>query len=59
MTAAELRTRGARLPGALDEADPEAIRAVLRELTPRQALRVCHAAAAQGGRLRIGGGDLA
>lgn len=45
MTAAEVRTRGARLAEALDEADPDAIRAALSGLTPRQALRVCRAAA--------------
>ncbi|GJE64140.1 hypothetical protein LNAOJCKE_1340 [Methylorubrum aminovorans] len=55
MTAAEARTRGARLAVALDEADPDAIRSLLRDLTPRQALRVVRAAAAaQDGRLRIG-----
>ncbi|MFJ7437334.1 hypothetical protein ACIQW5_06725 [Methylorubrum thiocyanatum] len=55
MTAAEARTRGARLAAALDDADPDAIRDLLRGLTPRQALRVVRAAAAaQGGRLRIG-----
>jgi hypothetical protein len=55
MTAAEARSRGARLAAALDEADPDAIRALLRGLTPRPALRVVRdAAAAQGGRLRIG-----
>ncbi len=55
MTAAEVRTRGARLAEALSEADPDAVRAALWGLTPRQALRVCQAAAAaQGGRLRIG-----
>ena len=56
MTAAEARTRGARLAAALDDADPVEIRSILRGLTPRQALRVVRAAAAaQGGRLRIGG----
>ena len=55
MTAAEARTRGAWLAAELDEADPDEIRSLLRGITPRQALRVVRAAAAaQGGRLRIG-----
>ncbi|WP_375275580.1 hypothetical protein [Methylorubrum thiocyanatum] len=55
MSAAELNVRAARLVDALDEADPHAIRAALHGLSPRQANAACRAAAAaQGGRLRIG-----
>ncbi len=55
MSAAEVRTRAARLADALGEADPVAIRAATYGLSPRQANAVClAAAAAQGGRLKIG-----
>jgi len=55
VTPEELRVRAARLVDALAEADPPAIRAALHGLNPRQANRVCRAAAAaQGGRLCIG-----
>lgn len=55
MTPEELRVRAARLVDALGEADAMAVRAALHGLNPRQANAVCRAAAAaQGGRLRIG-----
>lgn len=55
MTAAETRVRAERLASALTDADPPAIRAALHGLSPREANRVARAAAAaQGGRLRIG-----
>ena len=54
MNAAEVSVRAARLAAALEEADPDAIRAAMHGLTARQANRVAREAAAMtGGRLVI------